>query len=298
MIALLGELAAEGPGGNQGWRGGRLVPRGAFPPARPHRLGRSCNIADGRIWRGRAAGSRSGERDLNRAPRERSAGASGVVRRRRFRVGLRTGRGMADQTGRAGSAVTTRLQPPYHPALRGAGVLRPCPLYRRRRGARRSHPPTPWLRSRPPSSRTRARREPVRGEPRRTPPERMGLGAGGTTSSGIFLQRPWAAAGCTMLCLSDDGFAAVRPMTTQLRDDRSVLWIDPRVSCTFPGVAGAVACSRPALYSSPPVLSDRGWGAGAQAPSDALRTSGYRGSCLGLLSTSFDCCWTQWRWRD
>ena len=43
-----------------------------------------------------------------------------------------------------------------------------------------------------------------------------------------FLKRPWMAAGCAMLCLSDYGFAAARPLTTQLRMLASALWFHPK----------------------------------------------------------------------
>jgi hypothetical protein len=42
-----------------------------------------------------------------------------------------------------------------------------------------------------------------------------------------FLERPWAAAGCTMFCLSDYGFAAARPLTTQLQILATALWRHP-----------------------------------------------------------------------
>jgi hypothetical protein len=42
-----------------------------------------------------------------------------------------------------------------------------------------------------------------------------------------FLKRPWVAAACTVLCLSDYGFAAARPFTTQLQMLASALWFHP-----------------------------------------------------------------------
>jgi hypothetical protein len=56
----------------------------------------------------------------------------------------------------------------------------------------------------------------------------IGLSAGLFFVFRHFLKRPWMAAGCTMLCLSDYGFAAARPFTTQLQMLASALWFHPK----------------------------------------------------------------------
>jgi hypothetical protein len=55
----------------------------------------------------------------------------------------------------------------------------------------------------------------------------IGLGIGLYFVFRHFLERPWVAAGCTVLCLSDYGFAAARPLTTQLQMLASALWFHP-----------------------------------------------------------------------
>jgi hypothetical protein len=55
----------------------------------------------------------------------------------------------------------------------------------------------------------------------------IGLGAGLFLVFHQFLERPWLAAGCTVLCLSDYGFAAARPFTAQLQILASALWFHP-----------------------------------------------------------------------
>ena len=55
----------------------------------------------------------------------------------------------------------------------------------------------------------------------------IGLGPGLYFVFRHFLKRPWLAAGCTVLCLSDYGFAAARPFTTQLHMLASALWFHP-----------------------------------------------------------------------
>ncbi|MGH7914671.1 MAG: hypothetical protein ACREPW_08480 [Candidatus Binataceae bacterium] len=49
-----------------------------------------------------------------------------------------------------------------------------------------------------------------------------------------FLKRPWAAAGCTIFCLSDYGFAAARPLVTQLQMLASALWLHPKGLVVIP----------------------------------------------------------------
>lgn len=49
-----------------------------------------------------------------------------------------------------------------------------------------------------------------------------------------FLKRPWIAAGCTILCLSDYGFAAARPFASQLQMLASALWFHPAGLVTIP----------------------------------------------------------------
>jgi len=56
----------------------------------------------------------------------------------------------------------------------------------------------------------------------------IGLGAGLYFVFLHFLKRSWAAAGCTVFCLSDYGFAAARPLATQLQILTSALWLHPR----------------------------------------------------------------------
>lgn len=56
----------------------------------------------------------------------------------------------------------------------------------------------------------------------------IGLSAGLFFVFRHFLKRPWMAAGCTMLSLSDYGFAAARPFATQLQMLASALWFHPR----------------------------------------------------------------------
>jgi hypothetical protein len=55
----------------------------------------------------------------------------------------------------------------------------------------------------------------------------IGLSTGLYLVFQYFLKRPWVAAGCTMLCLSDYGFAAARPLTAQLQMLASALWFRP-----------------------------------------------------------------------
>ena len=62
----------------------------------------------------------------------------------------------------------------------------------------------------------------------------IGLSAGLYFVFRHFLKRPWVAAGCTMLCFSDYGFAAARPFTTQLQILASALWFRPRGLVVIP----------------------------------------------------------------
>ena len=55
----------------------------------------------------------------------------------------------------------------------------------------------------------------------------IGLSAGLYFVFRHFLRRPWVAAGCTVLYLSDYGFAAARPLTSQLQMLASALWFHP-----------------------------------------------------------------------
>ncbi len=55
----------------------------------------------------------------------------------------------------------------------------------------------------------------------------IGFSAGVYAVFQQFLQRPWAAAGCTLYCLSDYGLEAARPITAQLRILASALWFHP-----------------------------------------------------------------------
>jgi hypothetical protein len=56
----------------------------------------------------------------------------------------------------------------------------------------------------------------------------IGLGAGLFFLFHHFVKRPWMAAGCTILCLSDYGFGAARPFTTQIQMLASALWFHPK----------------------------------------------------------------------
>lgn len=56
----------------------------------------------------------------------------------------------------------------------------------------------------------------------------IGLGAGLYFVFRHFLNRPWAAAGCTVFCLSDYGFAISHPLVTQLKILVAALWFHPR----------------------------------------------------------------------
>ncbi|MGB6565387.1 MAG: hypothetical protein WBE69_22535, partial [Candidatus Binataceae bacterium] len=62
----------------------------------------------------------------------------------------------------------------------------------------------------------------------------IGLSAGLYFVFRHFLKRSWVAAGCTMLCFSDYGFAAARPFTTQLQILASALWFRPRGLVVIP----------------------------------------------------------------
>ena len=61
----------------------------------------------------------------------------------------------------------------------------------------------------------------------------IGLGAGLHFAFERFLARPWLAAGCTVLCLSDFGLAE-RPFITQLQMLASALWLHPEGLVTIP----------------------------------------------------------------
>ncbi len=56
----------------------------------------------------------------------------------------------------------------------------------------------------------------------------IGLGAGLYSVFLHFLKRPWAAAGCTVFCLSDYGLETARPLTAQLQMLTSALWLHPK----------------------------------------------------------------------
>lgn len=62
----------------------------------------------------------------------------------------------------------------------------------------------------------------------------IGLGPGLYFVFRHFLKRPWMAAGCTILCLSDYGFAAARPLSSQLQMLASALWIHPEGLVAIP----------------------------------------------------------------
>jgi hypothetical protein len=62
----------------------------------------------------------------------------------------------------------------------------------------------------------------------------IGLGPGLYFVFRRFLKRPWLAAGCTILCLSDYGFAAARPFASQLQMLASALWFHPEGLVTIP----------------------------------------------------------------
>jgi hypothetical protein len=62
----------------------------------------------------------------------------------------------------------------------------------------------------------------------------IGLSAGVYFVFRHFLGRHWLAAGCTILCMSDYGFAAARPLTAQLQMLVSALWLRPRALVVIP----------------------------------------------------------------
>jgi hypothetical protein len=62
----------------------------------------------------------------------------------------------------------------------------------------------------------------------------IGLGPGLYFVFRHFLKRPWMAAGCTVLCLSDYGFAAARPFASQLQMLASALWFHPEGLVVIP----------------------------------------------------------------
>jgi hypothetical protein len=62
----------------------------------------------------------------------------------------------------------------------------------------------------------------------------IGLGTGFYAVFRHFLQRPWAAAGCTLFCLSDYGLDAARPVTAQLQMLASALWFHPTGLISIP----------------------------------------------------------------
>ena len=61
----------------------------------------------------------------------------------------------------------------------------------------------------------------------------IGLGAGLYFVFRHFLERPWLAAGCTVLCLSDFGLAE-RPFITQLEMLAAALWLHPKGLVAIP----------------------------------------------------------------
>jgi hypothetical protein len=106
-----------------------------------------------------------------------------------------------------------------------------------------------------------------------------------------LLQRPWAAAGCTMFCLSDYGFAAARPLTTQLRMLASALWFHPTGLVVIPwGLLLQWRVPDPALYL--PFLCFQILAVARARERPTLLNLGLSGIAFGLLFFVFFYCWT------
>ena len=119
----------------------------------------------------------------------------------------------------------------------------------------------------------------------------IGLGTGLFLLFRHFLKRPWLAAGCTMLCLSDYGFAAARPLTTQLRMLAAALWFHPRGLVIIPwGLLLQWRVPDPGLYL--PLMFFQ-IVALARAREHPTRPNlGLSGLAFGLLFYGFFYCWT------
>ena len=106
-----------------------------------------------------------------------------------------------------------------------------------------------------------------------------------------LLQRPWAAAGCTMFCLSDYGFAAARPLTTQLRMLASALWFHPTGLVVIPwGLLLQWRVPDPALYL--PFMCFQILAVARARERPTLLNLGLSGIAFGLLFFVFFYCWT------
>jgi hypothetical protein len=119
----------------------------------------------------------------------------------------------------------------------------------------------------------------------------VGLSAGLYLVFRHFLGRPWMAAGCTILCISDYGFAAARPLTTQLQILASALWLHPRGFVTIPwGLLLQWRIPDPGLNL--PFLFFQVVALARARERPTRLNLGFSGLMFGLLFYVFFYCWT------